>query len=645
MTDQLYMMVEPPISRLFMLLGLLIPGIWLLVRILIGKLKLDVKELSLLSIGGALAVWLLSVHIFGLISQSFTFGMAAGTLIPGLFGYLLYFLSGKSSIRIAFYRGHLLTALLCTALILPTILFWDIHDEIGHYGVHFSFPNEILNNIYPPRDFIFADQPLRYHYGIDTLFAMVMAITRLTVDYAIDVASIFLWFYMLMLYGLIGKKLFGQSEETAEHSLWQPAILLGAFSAGLPFLADKTLNIPMALFSIWSVNGSPLNPPLTSNFLQHAWALGFPFGLMALLCLNYLENEKQTDKLPIAILLAISLLVLSISNITLFLVLTVSLLLYNVLGLFKSRINGQHIKTPIYVLLSVVFVIAISYFISGFRELITGNPITPHARLVPTFFTNGGNAWSAFKWHLATFGLLLPVGIAALALYRRMLYVFTITILLCLIILNTFRYEASWDIVKFATVAQFMLAIQSAGIFLQWKPINRMTSLLKSFVFLGLITWGIFFHVPFLLDMHGHWWETTQKRIWQSNVQQNMTLDDVYAINWLRKRIKASEIVLCEPGSMFYAYFGGFPQFWTDRIDPALGFSEEKIQKRNGLTIYTTDANFYIQEGVGWVVVRKQTQGGHLMLPYIKAWINQRLAIKAAEFGMISIYKLGNSQH
>src|SRR5262249_40421879 len=65
----------------------------------------------------------------------------------------------------------------------------------------------------------------------------------------------------------------------------------------------------------------------------------------------------------------------------------------------------------------------------------------------------------SLRWHLATFGLLLPLGLAGLFPRTRGRVVLAALGAGALLTLNSVRYGLSWDIVKFGVVADITLAL------------------------------------------------------------------------------------------------------------------------------------------------------------------------------------------
>lgn len=623
------MNIENPLSPLFMGLLVALPGLWWTARALSFRVCSDYRTAQLLTPGFTVILWLLAVHLGGLVTHHFSTGLLIGTLVPAAYGYV----SARRLIKKDtppltpqnFPWQLILAAEIGTMVILPAVIFWDFHDK----DWHFALTAQIVNDIYPPRDSIFANLQLSYHYGIDTLFAMVMALTRLRVDLTIDLVTVLAWWYTLVLFGLLGERLFGERAGLI-------GILLGGFAGGFPWWLETTSYVN-ALQNYYVVGNQILNPTFTSYFFQHPWTLGTPL-LVVILLLWDEFYQREHRRVEIIYALSSSFIVLGFSNMTLFLTLSASTLVISVLTYLKANSTGQRNHSMLLPTVAITAAIAITPVLGGMSSFLLGQ--NGHAGIVFTDQGIAGNWLANLQWHLANFGFLLPLGIIGLLLlkspFRGLLALLVVGSILTL---NIFKYERTWDIVKFATVVQIILAIASVGVI-----VRLLKSTVSSFKFLAwllsgtIIATGLTFHLPFWLSLpiNATWLEPA---LWRN--PPALIAGEEQAISWLRHRISVGEIVLC-PKTLFSdcKIFGGFPFLYDPTLPWQFGFPPEWIVQRQNLFLINhlpVDIKPYLREGVKWAII---PSGVKPWEPILQAWSENKSAELVATFDSVKVFHL-----
>ncbi len=623
------MNIENPLSPLFTGLLLALPGLWWTARALSFRVCSDHRTAQLLIPGFTVILWLLAVHLGGLLTHHFSTGLLIGTLVPATYGYIWARRLVKTDTLLLtpqkFPWQLIGVAEMGTLIILPAIIFWDFHDR----DWHFALTAQIVNDIYPPRDSVFANLQLNYHYGIDTLFAMIMALTRLRVDLTVDLVTILAWWYTLILFGLLCERLFGERAGPL-------GILLVGFAGGFPWWLE-TPSYVNALQNYYVVGNQILNPTLTSYFFQHPWTLGTPLLVIILLLWDEFY-QREHRRFEIVYALSLSFIVLGFSNMTLFLALSASTLVISVLTYFKANSTGKRDHSMLLPTIAITVAIAITPLLGGMFSILLG-----HESQAGIVFADKGIAgdWLAsLQWHLANFGLLLPLGIAGLLLMKSPLrWVLALLVIGSILTLNLFRYERSWDIVKFATVAQIILAIASVDILVRLLK-STVTSLKFSAWLLGgaIIATGLTFHIPFWLSLPitASWLEPA---LWRK--PPGLTAGEEQAISWLRHRISAGEIVLC-PIALFTGcrILGGFPFLYHPTLPWQLGFPAERIAQRQKLFLInqsSVDFQPYLTEGVKWAILPAGVAPWETVM---RTWVKEGSAKEVVTFGTVTVFQM-----
>ena len=214
-----------------------------------------------------------------------------------------------------------------------------------------------------------------------------------------------------------------------------------------------------------------------------------------------------------------------------------------------------------------------------------------------------GGLFSNIQWHIGSFGLLLPLGLIGLFWLRRLHKVIIFLIAGSLLVINIFEYRYSFDIIKFSTVAQIILAITSAGVLAKlWDQkifLARALSIL-------LILIGTYVGFAF----HGYLWAGKADwyfpAVWRTPLQNQVTIDEGKAITWLRHNITAGDGVICPSTALAEScsIFGGFPQLWLHYFAAHHGYNVDLITNRRKLIENKpVDCDAYANANIRWAIV------------------------------------------
>ncbi len=623
---------QPPISIWYTLIILGLPGIWLLARTMVLYISEHAERRAVLLPGLAVSIWLLAIHIFGLLSSSFGVGLILGTAVPSALGFAL---RGKAAgKRVGWPHATLLAlAILAPTYLIPTMIRSDLHDKLFLRPSHFSTVNNILNGTYPPRDPIFAHTTLRYHYGVNTLAAVVVTTTRVRFDVALDIVSFCGLAYAILALGTLGGALFGPTGRLFVG-------FLGAFHGGFSWFYPPQGNHPtarllMGLFH--EVNSFWLTSPSTSTLFQMPFSLGYP--LFALTLLLALEFDGKARRIVGSLALLVTLSTLSFSNITVFLTTGGALLGSLGLGMLYHLVRRPSGTRAVYFLpplCAIILGFVVAVFISGFSDIIFSTGPSPLLK------TQGGIAGSligSLHWHWGSFGILIPLALPGLILSAQLRVFLLSHALGCLYVLNCYRYRHTWDIAKFGFVASISLAILSAGT-ITWiwrrRLLGKPLALLLS---LAIAAPAITFHIPFWRNDPTPFSDTlTLGGLGRVRIMQ----DELRAIEWLRNHAYRDELVLrVMEAANLYTALGGLPIIQPHPLTPQLGYSNEDITRRIKLTeSFSSDLSEYRREGVKWIVIHTDPVAGDPYVPKVAEWVRKSECELAVTFGDFQVYKV-----
>jgi len=580
-----------------------------------------IARLSAPAVGGS--VWLLAVHTIALVTQSFPYGLWIGTILSGVAAAALGW-SDRHAIFVhrPFPRAMWVPAVTATLLFTPAALGWSFHDELWHAG-HQSIAAQIQNGIYPPRHGVFPAFLLRYHYGFDLLVAMTGTLIRLPVAWAIDAVTVLAWFYTWCLAWGIGERILGM------RCGWILPVTILFAGSFVPFLAlTGTLAMAPVLLGLITVGGATVNPPLVSYFFQHPWTVGFPLALATLGLA--LDRTVRRSAWRTGVLLALFL-ALAVTQIILFLALLSTVVLAQCL---------LHLRTApresLAWLAKGAAILAVASQLGGFFA--TG----PHTGLDIAFhaWSQTGSATANLLWNVVTFGWTLPSGIVGLVLLLRRDIAWGLVVsgvsIGGLLLMNLLRYEHSWDIVKFGTVAMFGLGIASSAVVARlWSASSRPLARTAAIVTLVLIALpGVGFLTCFAVSAPG-----IPSQIFFSQPPP-VGANDQAAIAWLRRQARAGDLVVCPPElTSRYAQIGGLPVLPIDSGTRGFGFPADVLDRRLAITSRVPmDPQTYRSEGVRWIVAADDS---YFVAPErLAAWRERGAIMEVQRFGNVVVYEI-----
>ncbi len=602
------MPVDIPMPWWLCFLVVALPGVWYLGRAICAR-ALGSDSLRESTLVVAVAIWLLGVHVCGLIGGEFQSALVLGTLIPGIAGYALRCrgpLPGGKPMD----ENVLLAALGGTAFIGTAVVFYDFHDKL--YGIqgHFSLTAHILNGIYPPRDIAFPEKLLSYHYGVATLFASVTAILRCSVDQAIDLMTLVLWFYTLLLFGRLGIRLWGGPAGA-------PAAIICAFGGGIPWIAGFGADISTNMLGLLHVAEARVNLPITSFFFQHAWTIGLPEALVFILCLLRIE-EGRANRWTAA-LLGLLYGSQAYSNGTLFLALGPSAVVFLAWIAWRRCSDTAVKRGATMAVVALGFGLVLGLSTSSLLAFATGQTGVNPIRIAPGGVA--GTPWNDLVWNAASFGLMLPAGIVGLATRGSLGLFFGLLIAGGIFVVNVFKMPFSEDMVKFATVANIALLIQSVGAY-TW--LRRHSVAASRILMIGLIVHGISFHGALFLNEPG----PLSIAAWRNSFTAGIHPDDLRTIAWLRRNVDAADLVLRRmPEAFPYGIIGGLPQFMCTALSLTYGHPREDLERRWAfLENPSSDIDSYHRLGVRYVVANLSPEAADRFGLIVESWVRENVA-------------------
>lgn len=616
--------VAVPFSRAFMLLLLALPGVGLLGSALARAISRDRAVRPVLGAGLAVVMAALGVHVASLAAGSLRVGLPValvGLGAAGLVAEIARRRGGAGAGEGEPPSGWMIFAgLLATAAVAPLALGYHFHDELFLTG-HMSIAAQLQNGVYPPRHLAFPDTPLRYHYGFDLVTASVSALLHLPLDRAIDAATLGLFLLAWCLFWALGERLIGRSRA------WIVP-LLSLFGGGLPLVCTNHPGPMGRVLDICSTGAHYVNPPLASYFFQHPWTLGIPVGATTLLVLTSHRAPRESVRLAALGLCATQ---LAHSQITLFAGFVPSLLVAEALGR-----GGFDARRGLRALAVLAVAVAAAVALGGFFVRAPGVP--------PLEFTLragfGDTPAETLLWNLETFGALLPLGAAGLAVLRRDRVVLALLAAGSLVVVNALRFAGSNDIMKFATLGALALAIPSAAALGRLLP-DRWTRAgaargAGAAVLLGL---GVLSSGAFAALMGAR----VPQIPWQLRlVPVTPGPADVQIIAWMRRTVRPGDLVYrAEPAGWAYAQWGGMPVPWIQWTVKAFGFAEERIEAREDLLHrHPHEVDPWRDEGIRFLVLDDTSAMDGMLRERAQAWIKAGEAREVGEVDGLLIVEI-----
>jgi hypothetical protein len=611
----LHFAAVPPRWATLLLLPLL-PLVWRAAYSLAVLATRDLRLARFLSPGVALAGWLLAIHVAALVAHSFGVGLFAGTLLlaaAGVASWRVPLRGSDSEPAERTSRWMWLGAILAAALVLAPEFWWTKHDECLLTG-HLSIPAEIQNGIYPPRHITFPVHELRYHYGIDLAAAAVSSVLgRLDIPTTVHALACLLWGTTFCLAWLLGERVVGGR---ASGPVTAVCVL---FAGGAPYFCRPTSPAVDYLTSMCTAGGTWITPPLVSNFLQHPWSLGVPLFVMVLL----LAARFAVAGTPPAgwVLLSLVVLVLSFSQVVLFLCVVPALVGAGALAPAQSR-AGWLRRAALLLAWGVAMVLS-ARALHGFFARVT-EPSEGRLELHPFWLDASPREWLA--WHLQAFGALLPLGIAGFFVLRGQPRVLLAILAVgSLLVRDLFRYVPGWNIVKFSVVTQIVLALSAAAA-LCWAFARPRLRILAA---VGLVA-STFFGFVWALAL-------TANRPQRGCVPEAPSAQDQAAIDFLRGRVGAGEGVYRSEGADAYAMLGGLPQPTWDWGAERFGFGQRLFAERRRLLAHPDDLDALRSQGFRWLVVGPRDGA---LRQAVQRWIDEDRAERVADFPPLVVVRL-----
>ena len=626
---------------------LLLPGVVLLGARWARRAVRDPILAGLLTPLVALVSMLLAVHMASLAASSFHTGLLVGISVLGVAGYVGWVADrGKaqdSGLRAEAHDGDaasmagqrrpwvvIVVAVAAAAWVAPGVWMYAYHDELPWLG-HFSMTSGIATGWYPPRHVTFPDFPLKYHYGFDLLAACVMRLFAVGVERAIDLTSLALFAYSGVLAWIVAGQLIGRPAPG-----WTPLIFL--FAAGLPGLAPELFSICEGIeatcewMSMRSAGTSLINPPFVSNFFQHPWGLGVPvsLGLWAVV-LDRPQAEPAAGFWAWAGLAAALTALLSLAQVVLFLGLVGALVGAAAFEAVRARsLNRARAALPLIVGAATAPLLG-GFFVSG--------QMGAQGSLVWATGGIAGDIGSSLLWHLATFGLMIPLAAYGWGTLGRGRSAIALFIVGNLLVANLLRYRFSWDIVKFITAASMATALLSvaglARLSEKSRPLLRVLAVVTAF---GVVAFGGGYQVPFNLG-----WTVPHPRAPRGGdgPYPGLAPADADVLNWLRVQADPTDLVYRAPAAaQLYAYYGGIPQVVANDVGTeGFGFAEERLVRRRAFRRGLPPCSTLRAERVRWVVVDRATDPPAVRGP-LEAMKRDGLAVEMHAAGELRVLRI-----
>lgn len=609
-------MVENPVPSLSALLILAIPGIALLGW---SVSRLTIRDDSLpryLAPAVAVSIWVLVLHVSGRLTGSFHSALWAGTIPLAVLGHFLHartLRTQKTKRDKVPTKGLWLSALIAVAIVSPIAVGWAFHDEVLFTG-HMSMSAAIQNGPYPPRSLSLPTYELRYHYAFPLLVATITSIFRMPLTLGIDILTILAGGYFAMLLWLLGERLLGTGRG------WL-TVLITFLGGGAPFVCSGNSDeLVVSMLGYCAIEGVSMNPPLLSYLFQHPWSIGLPVTVATMIVT--LDDGPSVRRLP---LIGALLIMLSFSQIALFAAMSATLVVS------ESLSRGLDLRRGCAMLGVVAASLLITAQLGGFFA-------DAPADAMSLKFTLGivSGVIPSYAWNIATFGLLLPLGIIGIVRADKLRVMLACLALGGLLVINTISYTRSWDIAKFAAVAVLGLSVGASVLFrdLLYGQRQWMKRALTVAALAGIVGGGMSFATVFLVNMEGIPPDTFHKR------PSAYTYAEAQAMSWLRKQAKPAEIVFRNSGNvMSFSQYAGLPQVWYDPMLEPFGGAPTGFTERRDTLVSTMpdDPEAFASEGVVWFVIEPN---GSRVAKVTEDWVNRKLASERARFGSLRVIRL-----
>lgn len=336
-------------------------------------------------------------------------------------------------------RGAMLTLLVLGAWTALTTFLWD--EGSTHFGLSASMARGVL----PPEHPLFPGEPFAYHYGYDTLVALLLRCTPLPPALSCDVVTLLCLAALVMVLADAGRALAGA------RGAWLAVVVVPlGYGPAAALLADgwgSALPGIAWMPSGW-VSAPRLPPPVISSFFQHPQGLGMPIALATLLLAAAPRPSSTSSQAHARWGAAAALLALLAVAQTVFFVLTG--LALGVVVLFEAwRARRVAALWPLALLAAAAAMgVTLGPLLhgAGGDELLARGYFAdgPAALLLRHALLFGGTALAIplalLRWRAEPCGLRLGLMVAAGAGFA---------------VANSISYARSWDGVKFFAVGAF----------------------------------------------------------------------------------------------------------------------------------------------------------------------------------------------
>lgn len=566
----------------------------------------DPEGRRLLAPGVGAASWLIMLEAVAQIFHNFITGLIVGTIAIALVGlrHIRDCIVRRVPVLPRFVRHKMdVVFVVASFIVIAPAVSRYAHDELFRTG-HLALVSQFENGTFPPRFTQFAEFDFPYHYGFDLMAAAWGTIFRLSPSMAIDVTTTLAWCYTAWLGCYLGRRLCG--------ARWGVlAGLLVLFGGGVHLLCGpSTAPLGHKLMGVCDVDGLWVNPPLSSYFFQHPFGLGIPFFLTTL---ALLADRASGAHLPRYVLFGILFLALAESQFVIFACGSTAFVVAE--SFHRRRLEFRRVAGAV---ASVAFAWAGAFGLGGFLADSAHRP----SMALDFHLGTTNHLWGTLVWSARSYGVLLPIGLAGLFRLRREKGFVTLVGVGAFFVPNLVRYRFSWDIVKFATVAELALALSTAAFLthiLERPRDGKFAAVFSKMLAATIVIAGIGWSISFLSAP----WLRVRNTCFDP-APAGYSADDAAVISYLRRHVKPGESVYRSYfASVAYGQSGGLSTPWPDEAE-SFGFSTQTTSdRRRFLKSLPPDATQYAAHKIVWLVL---DSSDNRLRQHSARWIRNGLA-------------------
>lgn len=576
------------------------------------------------ALGSTLAV----LHVSATLAGSFRVGLVASLVLVGGAGYALHVLrpcDPLPPLNLRRWVAPLVGLLFGSLVVVPLALGWAFHDETQLYS-HLSTAAQLQNDVYPPRYPTFPDWELRYHYMFNVLMAALSAMARLRLDVAVDLLTLAGWAYLWILLSAWGRRI-------ADHDagwLAAPVALLGGGFTALCTTVQEGCDFCRRVGTC-GVGAEFVNAPFVSYLFQHPWSLGLPVAIALLLVASDREGPLRPARYLgwglVGFGLAFSQMALCLA--------TLATLVFA--EFVESR--DDRVRRTGWAGAALLVSLGVASQFGGFfaPSPSEGGLITWHPGI-----TDEG-LLGELRWFGASFGLLLPLGIAGIVFATRERAVLAPLAAGGVVLVLTLNWGgAKWDVLKFATISQVALGVASGVLLARaWSsaaPPRLRAAAALALALVAMCYAGPRFAAPFVAALF-----EPDPAIEQRFAREHPVVEgpDAEVLAWLRPQVAPGEIVFRSSFRASFAYqlWGGLSAPWTENRAMMFGFSNERLQAREALFEVRTDQfDALCAERMVWFVVHPEDP--LTLRRSMATWTSDGRARIENQFGPLSVVRL-----